>query len=80
MIDWDGNVYLCPQDWQRKVAMGNIMQEEVFNVWTGKTFTKFRKNLLKGDRSSNPCKSCNANGCMLGAAHATSWRKTYKIN
>ena len=68
LIDWDGNVYLCPQDWQRKVAMGNIMQEEVFNVWTGKTFTKFRKNLLKGDRSSNPCKSCNANGCMLGAS------------
>ncbi len=80
LIDWDGNVYLCPQDWQRKVAMGNVMQEEVFDVWTGKSFTKYRKNLLQGDRSSSPCNSCNANGCMLGAAHATSWRKKYKIN
>ena len=27
LIDWNGNVYLCPQDWQRKVSMGNVMQE-----------------------------------------------------
>ena len=55
--------------------MGNIMQEEVLNIWTGNTFTKFRKNLLKGDRAASPCNSCNANGCMLGSAHATAWRK-----
>ena len=60
--------------------MGNIMQEEVLNIWTGNTFTKFRKNLLKGDRAASPCNSCNANGCMLGSAHATAWRKKYRIN
>ena len=80
LIDWNGDIFLCPQDWQRKVAMGNLMQEEVFDVWTGKSFTQYRKKLLQGDRSTSPCNSCNANGCMLGAAHATSWRKKYKIN
>ena len=32
LIDWNGNVYLCPQDWQRKVSMGNIMQETIFGI------------------------------------------------
>ena len=60
--------------------MGNIMQDEVLKIWTGNSFSKFRKNLLKGNRSASPCNSCNANGCMLGASHATAWRKKYKIN
>lgn len=80
LIDWNGNVYLCPQDWQRKVAMGNVMQEEVLKIWTGNIFTQFRKKLLKGNRNSTPCNSCNANGCMLGSSHATAWRKAYKMN
>ena len=24
VIDWNGDVFLCPQDWQRRKAMGNI--------------------------------------------------------
>ena len=44
LIDWNGNVYLCPQDWQRKVSMGNIMQETIFDqIWTGKTITDLQK-------------------------------------
>ena len=70
LIDWNGNVYLCPQDWQRKVSMGNIMQETIFQVWTGKTITDYRKNLLSGKRCSGPCKSCNADGTLLGKNHA----------
>ena len=30
--------------------MGNMMQESLFNIWTGKILTKYRKNLLKGKR------------------------------
>jgi radical SAM protein with 4Fe4S-binding SPASM domain len=79
LIDWNGNVYLCPQDWQRKVSMGNIMQETIFQVWTGKTITDYRKNLLSGKRCSGPCKSCNADGTLLGKNHAKSWNNIYKI-
>ena len=35
-IDWNGDVFLCPQDWQRRVSMGNIMQETIYEIWTGK--------------------------------------------
>tara|TARA_B110000967_G_C18880571_1_gene560821 strand:+ start:95 stop:964 length:870 start_codon:yes stop_codon:yes gene_type:complete len=79
LIDWNGNVYLCPQDWQRKVSMGNIMQETVFEIWTGKTITAYRKNLISGKRCSGPCKSCNADGTLLGKNHAKKWKDIYKI-
>ena len=79
LIDWNGNVYLCPQDWQRKVSMGNIMQETIFEIWNGKTITSYRKNLLSGKRCSGPCKSCNADGTLLGKNHAKAWKEIYKI-
>ena len=77
LIDWNGNVYLCPQDWQRKVSMGNIMQETIFSIWTGKTLTDYRKNLMSGKRCSGPCKSCNADGTLLGKNHAKRWQTIY---
>jgi radical SAM protein with 4Fe4S-binding SPASM domain len=78
LVDWNGDVFLCPQDWQRRNAMGNIMQENIFEIWVGKIFTKYRKELLKGSRKLNPCSSCNANGTLLGHNHAKIWRSIYK--
>lgn len=79
LIDWDGNIYLCPQDWQRRVSMGNVMQESIFDLWTGKILSKFRKNLLLGKRCTSPCSSCNADGKLLGKNHAKQWKAIYKI-
>jgi radical SAM protein with 4Fe4S-binding SPASM domain len=78
LVDWNGDVFLCPQDWQRRNAMGNIMQEKTFDIWVGKIMTKYRKELLKGSRKLNPCNSCNANGTLLGHNHAKIWRSIYK--
>ena len=33
--------------------MGNIMQEHIFDIWSGKILTKFRKELLNGKRNSD---------------------------
>lgn len=79
LIDWNGNIYLCPQDWQRKVSMGNIMQETIFKIWTGKTLTEYRKNLISGKRCAGPCKSCNADGTLLGKNHVTKWKVLYNM-
>ena len=32
LIDWNGDVFLCPQDWQRRVTMGNMMQQHIFDI------------------------------------------------
>ena len=77
LIDWNGDIFLCPQDWQRRVTMGNMMQESLFNIWTGKIMTKFRKNLLNGKRSESPCNACNAEGTLLGSQHAKIWKSIY---
>jgi radical SAM protein with 4Fe4S-binding SPASM domain len=77
LIDWNGDIFLCPQDWQRRVAMGNMMQENIFEIWTSKVLTKFRKNLLDGNRCDNPCSTCNAEGTILGKNHAKAWSEIY---
>ncbi len=81
LIDWNGDIFLCPQDWHRRVSMGNMMQQSILEVWSGKILTEFRKNLLNGKRdASNPCRSCNANGALLGKNHAVAWNKYYKFS
>ncbi len=79
LIDWNGDIFLCPQDWQRRVSMGNVMQETIFEIWTGKTLTKYRKDLLQGKRCSLPCTKCNADGTLLGRDHAKKWKLIYKM-
>jgi radical SAM protein with 4Fe4S-binding SPASM domain len=78
LIDWNGDVFLCPQDWQRRVSMGNMMQQNIFDIWSGPIFDKYRKNLLKGKRINKPCSNCNAQGTLLGQNHAKIWREIYK--
>ena len=79
LIDWNGDIFLCPQDWQRRITMGNMMQENIFNIWSGKILSKYRSDLLKGNRKTSPCNSCNAQGTLLGQNHAKIWKEIYKI-
>ena len=78
LIDWNGDVFLCPQDWQRRIAMGNIMQQSFLEIWNGSTINNYRKKHLNADRSINPCNDCNAAGDVYGGKHAAAWTKFYK--
>ena len=40
LIDWNGDIFLCPQDWQRRVSMGNVMQETIYEIWVGENSHK----------------------------------------
>lgn len=79
LIDWNGDIFLCPQDWQRRNSIGNLMQKHFFDIWNGTVMKKYRNNLLKGNRCDNPCKNCNADGQIQGEIHALEWSKFYKI-
>ncbi len=78
LIDWNGDIFLCPQDWQRRVTMGNMMQEHIFEIWTNKIMSKYRKNLINGNRINSPCTLCNAEGTVLGKNHANAWAHIYR--
>ncbi len=74
LIDWNGDVFLCPQDWQRRQSMGNIMQMSLFDIWSGPIISKYRRHLLKGDRQLNPCNKCNTDGMVYGEQHYLAWK------
>ena len=76
LIDWNGDVFLCPQDWQRRITMGNIMQSKFFDIWNSSTMNKYRK-IHQNSRDLNPCNKCNANGTIYGAKHFKEWKKIF---
>jgi radical SAM protein with 4Fe4S-binding SPASM domain len=78
MIDWNGDTFLCPHDWNRRVSMGNIMQKKFIDIWTGNSLTNYRKKLLEGGRNINPCNKCNISGTVHGEKHSAAWNNFYK--
>lgn len=78
MIDWNGDCYLCTQDWNRKVISGNINKQNIVDIWNSDMLKKFRNNLVSGKRIDNPCKNCNAFGLMHGKNHASAWNNYYE--
>jgi len=77
MIDWNGNIYLCTQDWKRKDISGNLKEEKIINIWNSDYMKNVRLNLSKGKRILSPCNGCNANGTMHGKKHAEAWNQYY---
>ena len=77
MIDWNGNCYLCTQDWQRKMISGNIADQNIIDIWNSEILKKYRINLGEGKRVDDPCKKCNAFGLMHGSKHYIAWKKYY---
>jgi radical SAM protein with 4Fe4S-binding SPASM domain len=76
-IDWNGDMYLCPHDWQRRNPVGNLMQKDFLDIWNGNIITKYRKMLIKGKRTQLPCSKCNCDGTVHGFKHKNAWQKIW---
>lgn len=74
-IDWNGDMYLCPHDWQRRNPVGNLMQKSFFDIWSGSTISKYRKMLFSGKRDKKPCLNCNCDGKVHGIKHYNAFKK-----
>ena len=73
MIDWNGDFFLCTQDWNRRKKWGNVFIQGFASVWFSRELTSARKKLANGVRQGIPCSMCNANGTLHGATHAKAW-------
>lgn len=73
MIDWNGDVLLCVQDWGKKIKFGNVRSKTIFDIWTSPPMMRWRSQLLSGGRTNSPCVKCNADGCLHGVNHAQKW-------
>ncbi len=78
MIDWNGDVLVCVQDWNKDVKFGNVEKQSLWEVWKSEEFKKYRKQLGQGSRSLTPCNGCNVHGTLHGAKHAEIWMKNLK--
>ena len=74
-VDWNGDVLLCVQDWNKRVKFGNLALENIWDVWTSSYISKFRNSNIRGKRKFAPCNSCTANGCVHGYNHAEAFSK-----
>jgi len=72
-VDWNGDVLLCVQDWNKKVKLGNIFSQSLVEIWTSSAFSKRRIQLVHGDRKQSPCALCNADGTLHGYNHVKAW-------
>lgn len=68
MIDWNGDVLFCANDWGRQRVIGNLLQQSVAELWMSKEMLKVRMRLAKGNRNFKPCNTCSVKGTMVGKA------------
>lgn len=59
VVTWDGKVVPCCFDKDATHEMGNLSKEEFKSIWKGKTYSAFRKQLLKGRKEIDICKNCS---------------------
>ena len=74
-VDWNGDVLLCVQDWNKKRKLGNIAYQSLEEIWKSVTLHKIRRKLIKGSRSFSPCDNCNADGTVHGFNHVNAWSR-----
>jgi radical SAM protein with 4Fe4S-binding SPASM domain len=72
-MNYNGDVLLCPHDWQESGLVGNIKEKNFIDIWTGDKFQEYRKKLLIGDRTHLPCSGCDVPGQLMGENHAVLW-------
>ena len=79
-IDWNGDVLLCVQDWNKRIKLGNLNFQTLLEVWYSSELAKWRRRLIQGRRSKLPCSRCNTDGTLHGYNHVASWQsKTNKF-
>lgn len=75
VIDWNGDVLLCVQDWHKRRIFGNVHDASLFDIWKSTpAMSGLRRRLAAGHRVDHPCVQCNADGTLHGRSHAVFWR------
>ena len=60
VINSDGQVTACCEDWERHIILGDLNKESVLEVWNGEIHRAFLKGMLKDGRHKNNhiCSKC----------------------
>ena len=58
IIDYQGNVILCCNDYFSKYQFGNLKKEKIIDVWNKKNFRKIRNQCKRGIYLLDICRKC----------------------
>ena len=76
LVDYNGDVLLCPHDWNKTLKFGNLKDKLFFDIWNSKALNGIRKRLLNSDRDFGACKNCDVLGTVIGKESFEAWNKT----
>jgi radical SAM protein with 4Fe4S-binding SPASM domain len=79
MIDWNGDVLPCANDWSRTVKFGNINKDTITDILIGKVSMEFKKSLSSGVRTQAPCSKCNVCGTLRGEKEYNDFKRRYNV-
>jgi radical SAM protein with 4Fe4S-binding SPASM domain len=66
LVDWDGRVLFCSNDWGRKIVVGDVVQQSIRDIWLSEAMRTVRERLAAGNRQFSPCDGCNVVGTLHG--------------
>lgn len=67
LIDWNGDVIVCANDWERRGKIDNINDASIKDIWLSHKLMSYRQNLIVGNRKDlDPCKYCDIQGSFTG--------------
>ena len=70
MIDWDGSVLLCDNDWSKSNKFGNVNEQSLKDIWSSDRYQSYLKKLFHTRSDCHPCKNCTAIGILRGVESA----------
>lgn len=76
LVDYTGDVMLCPHDWSKKLSFGNVQDKSIWEIWEGKALNAIRYNLSNNNRNFFPCSKCDVLGTLMGQDSFDSWIET----
>lgn len=80
IIDYDGLVVICSNDWFKEAVVGDLNKESIIDVWKSDAFNAIRRKLVNNNRNCIPCKKCDTNGTYNGEKHFLAWKEYFEKN
>lgn len=60
VVDWNGDVVLCCDDWNHSTILGNLKKQTIEEIWKGEKLRKIREAHVKEEFWKVPlCSGCN---------------------
>lgn len=79
VLDYNGDVMICPCDWEKRLVVGNLNSQTIFEIWNSDVMKRVRLRLINEDRTAPPCSQCDIDGTLYAKLHFDAWKTYYGV-